>query len=112
MSQQAVTKVSGTVDVMLAELNPAPDDEAVDGVGRADEVGDERRLGLVVDLTGSADLLDPALVHDHHGVCQLERLFLVVSNQKTCDTQLLMKLFEPTPEVLAHARIERSKRLV
>ena len=88
------------------------DDLAVQDVGRADEPGDERRGGIVVDLAGRAHLLHTALVHHDDLVRELQRFFLVVGDEQAGDAELAVQLVEPAAQVLAHLRVERAERLV
>ena len=87
-------------------------DSAVEHVRRPDEPGHERRPRLVVDLGGRADLLDPALVHHHDLVRQLQGLLLVVRHQQARHAELAVELVEPAAEVLADLGIEGPERLV
>ena len=50
----------------------------------------KRRLGVVVDLEGRADLLDPPVVHDHDAVGKRKRFFLVVGHVDGGDAQLAL----------------------
>src|SRR5262249_61020614 len=47
-------------------------------VGRADEARYEARLGVLIDLTRRAEMLDRAVVHDRDPVRHRERFALVV----------------------------------
>ncbi len=48
---------------------------------RADEAGDEQRIGTLVEILGSALLLDPAAVHHHHPVGHRRRFDLIVGDE-------------------------------
>ena len=65
-------------------------DPGADEVERAHERGHERRRREVVDLGRRADLLDPALAHDHDAVGQRERLLLVVGHVDRGDAELAL----------------------
>ena len=67
---------------------------------------------MVVDLVGRADLLDPAVVHHHDAVGDLERLVLVVGDEHAGDVHLVVQPAQPAAQLLAHLRVERAERLV
>ena len=77
-----------------------------------DERRHERRRREVVDLERRADLLDPALAHDHDPVGQRERLLLVVGDVDGGDPELALD----RPDLLAQddpdLGVERGQRLV
>src|SRR5262245_11712432 len=81
-------------------------------VDPADEVGDERARGLLVDLARRADLLEPALVHHHHAVGHRQRLFLVVRHHDGGDADLLLQTADLAAQADALERVERGKRLI
>ena len=78
----------------------------------AEEVEDEGRRGVLVELVGGADLLDAAAVHHDHVVGEFERFLLIVRHEHARDVELVVQLAQPAPQVLAHARVERAERLV
>ena len=88
------------------------DDAGGDGVERAHERGHERGGREVVDLEGRADLLDPALAHDHDPVGQLEGLLLVVGHVHGGDAQLALDLADLVAQGDADLGVERGQRLV
>ena len=96
----------------------AADDDApvldlvVPDVDVAEEVEDERRRRVGVDLVRAADLLDLAVVHDHHAIGELERLVLIVRDEQAGDVQLVVQPPQPAPQLLAHLGVERPERLV
>ena len=51
-------------------------------------------------------------MHDHHAVSHLERLLLIVRDQHGGDAQLVVQRAQAAAQLLAHALIERAKRLV
>ena len=67
---------------------------------------------MVIDFLGRADLLDPSLVHHHDPVGQLERLFLIVSDEDAGDVQFVVQPPQPSPQLLTDLGIERAERLV
>ena len=69
--------------------------------------------GLVVDLVRASRLHDLAVVHHHHVLGQLERLFLVVGHQHRGDAAVCAwSSREPLAQLDAHLRVERAERLV
>ena len=72
----------------------------------------ERRRRMIVDVRGRADLLDPAVVHDHDAVRDFERLFLVVRHEHARHVDLVVQAAQPAAQFLADARVERAERLV
>ena len=77
-----------------------------------DEAVHERGGRIVIDLAGRADLLDAALVHHHHPVCDFERLFLIVGDEDRGHVDFGMQRAQPLPQFLAHLGVERTERLV
>ena len=61
---------------------------------------------------GRADLLDPAVVHHHHAVGDLERLLLVVGHEDAGDADLVVQAAQPAAQLLAHLGVERAEGLV
>ena len=96
----------------LMDVGRAVVDAAVKQIDVAEEVEDERRGRLIVDLVGRADLLDPPLVHHHDAVGHFERLFLVVGDEDAGDVQLVVQPAQPAAQLLAHLGVERAERLV
>ena len=85
---------------------------AVQDIGFADEVRHEGVLRLVVDVLGSADLLDPALVHDHHGIGHGEGLLLVVGDVDEGDAGGALDPLQLVLHILAQAQVKSRQRLV
>ncbi len=94
------------------KVNVASLYDAVEHVRGSHEPGHERRLRLVVDLAGGADLLYMALMHHDDLIRELQRFLLVVRDEQAGDAEFTMELVEPLPKVLTHPRIERAERLV
>ena len=84
----------------------------VQHVDPADEVGDERRGRLLVDLARRADLLERALVHHHDAVGHRQRLFLVVRDHDGRDADPLLQAADLAAQAHALQRVERRQRLV
>src|SRR3569832_1060313 len=78
----------------------------------ADELIDEGRRRVVIDLVGRADLFDLAAVHHHHAVCDLHRLVLIVRDEDAGDVNLVVQASQPAPQFLAHLGVERAEGLV
>ena len=91
---------------------PAASSLPVEEIHLADEVGDERRRRLRVDLVGRADLVDPALAHDDDAVGHRERFLLVVRHHDRGDAEPLLQVADFAAQPRAHARVERRERLV
>ena len=68
--------------------------------------------GLVVDLLGVGDLLDPAVVHDRDPVRHRQRLLLVVGDVDEGDPDLALDLLQLDLQALAELQVERAERLV
>ena len=81
-------------------------------VRRAEEAGDERRRGPLVELRGRAELLDPPAVHDGDRVRHRHRLFLVVGDVDERDADLVLDPLQLHLHVLAELEVERAERLV
>ena len=78
----------------------------------ADEVGHEGRLGVLVDVDRTADLLAEALAHDDEPVAHGERLFLVVGDVDEGDADVALQLLELQLHGLAQLGVEGAEGLV
>ena len=96
----------------LADGEAAIDPGAVEQIDLADEVGDEARPRPLVDLTGRADLLDAAGIHDGDPVRHGERLLLVVRHEDQGHAEILLDLLQLELHLLPQLAIERAERLV
>ncbi len=83
-----------------------------EAVHRADEAHHELVRRVLVEVARAADLLDPAMVHDHDLVGDLHRLLLVVRDEDRRHVHLVVQPPQPRAQLLAHARVERAERLV
>ena len=81
-------------------------------VDLADEIGDERRRRLSIDLLRRADLLDHSLIHDHDAVRHRQRLFLIVGDHDRRHAEALLQCADLSAQAQALDRIERGQRLV
>ena len=72
-----------------------------------EELHHELRGRVMKDLVGRADLLDPALVHHHHPVGQLQGLVLIVRDEDAGQVDLVVQPAEPLPQLLPHPGVER-----
>ena len=84
----------------------------VERVQRADEVGDERRRRMVVDLARGPELLDLATVHHRDPVAHRERLLLVVRHVDERSPELVLDPLQLELHVLAQLHVQRTERLV
>ena len=75
-------------------------------------MGDEIRLGEVVNLERRAHLLHSPLVHHHDAVRDGQRLFLVVGDVDGRDAQLLLDRADFSAQRHADLGVERRERLV
>ena len=81
-------------------------------IDAADEVGDERRGRLTIDLHRRADLLDLAAVHHDDAVGHRQRFFLIVRDHDRGHAELALQAADFLPQMHAHDRVERRQRLV
>ena len=65
-----------------------------------------------VHLVRRADLLDPAVIHHHDAVGNLQRLLLVVRDEHAGDLQIVVESPQPAPQFLAHLRVQCAEGLV
>ena len=91
--------------VMLREL-------PVNGIGDADEVGDEAVHRALVELRRCSLLLDAAMVHDDDDVAHGQGLLLVVRHVDERDANLLLQRLELQLHLLAELEIQGAQRLV
>ena len=85
---------------------------ARENIAFADEIGDERVFGLVINHFRRTDLLDCAVRHNHDCVRHRQCFFLIVRNVNKGDAQAFVHRFEFKLHFLAHFEIERAERLV
>ena len=57
-------------------------------------------------------MLDPAFIHHHDAIGQLQSLFLVMSDEDAGDVEFVVEPAQPSPQLGAHFRIEGAERLV
>ena len=79
---------------------------------RADEAGDKRIGGLLVQGQRRSDLLDAALVHHHDAFPHRHRLGLVVRDVDHRRTELMVKTDDLRTHLDAHLRVQIGQRLV
>ena len=84
----------------------------VDDVRGADEVGDERRRGALVEAAGRRDLLDDALVHDRDAVGHRQRLVLVVRDVDERRLRAGLDRLELALHLAAELEVQGAERLV
>ena len=79
-------------------------------------VAEERHHKLVRGATEHnlrrANLLDTARVHHHDAIRDLERLLLVVRDEHRGHADVVVQAPEPAPQLLPHASVERTERLI
>ena len=63
-------------------------------------------------LPRAALLFDPAVVHDHDAIGQLERLLLVVGDEHAGEVNLVVQPAQPATQLLPDLGVERAERLV
>ena len=84
----------------------------MDDVRDADETGDERRRGPLVELSRPRHLLDEPLIHHRDPVGHRERFLLVVRDVHEGRLRLLLDVLELELHLLAQLQVERAERLV
>ena len=84
----------------------------VEQVRDAEEVRDEDRPRLLVDLARRARLLDAAAVHHGDPVAHRQRFLLVVRDEDEGDPEVRLERLQLDLQILAQARVERAERLV
>ena len=96
-----------------SDVDTSPlDDAAAHEVRDTEEVGHERRLGMLVDVPRRAELLDLAVGHHGKPVGHRERLFLVVRDVEERDPDLALDRLELDLELAAQLGVERAEGLV
>lgn len=104
-SQCAAARADEDVRAGLGDL-------ALDQVGCAEEVGDEGRLRVLVQVCGGAELLDAARVHHRDGVGHGHGLLLVVGDMDERDADLGLDALELQLHLAAQLQVEGAERLV
>ena len=84
----------------------------VEEVGDTEEVGDELRLRVLVDVTRCTALHDAPAVHDGEAVGHLEGLTLVVGDEDEGDADLALQGGQLGAQRRTQLRVERTQRLV
>src|SRR2546427_3153429 len=100
------------LDFKLPQTCLALVNAAMEKVDVPQEIVDEGCRRMVIHFFRRADLLCPALVHDHHTIRHLQGLFLIVGNEDTRDVHLVMQATEPATQFFAHLGIERPERFI
>ena len=89
-----------------------PGDARPDQVRLAQEVGDERRVGSLVELARATHLLDLPGVHDRDGVGHGHGLFLVVGHVDEREADLGLDPLELDLHLATELEVQGSQRLV
>ena len=85
---------------------------AVEQVHVAEEVVDEGRDGVMVNLVRTADLLDAAFVHHRDAVGNFQRLFLIVGDEHAGDVNFVVQLAQPAAQFQPDFRVQRAEGFV
>ena len=78
----------------------------------ADEVGNKRIFGFVIDFFGRSYLLNRAVFHNDNRVGKRERLLLVMRYIYKGNSELFMHFLKLKLHILAHFKVKRTERLV
>src|SRR5262245_53271832 len=87
-------------------------DTAMEKVDIPQEMVDEGCSRMIIHFLWRANLLRPALVHDHHTIRHLQGLFLIVCDEDTRDMHLVMQTAEPASDAVLCAPWHRVPRKV
>ncbi len=87
-------------------------DLAIQNVGCAKEIGDEKVGGFLVEMHRRTDLLNNPLVEDDDAVADCVGLFLIVRDEDRGELQSLLEFTQLPGNLNAHLRIEVGERLV
>ena len=99
------TGVLGRVDAYAFDMHFAFMRAAVEQIHIAQKTVNKRAGRVIPDLLRRADLLDLALVHQHHAVGDFERFFLVMRDENTGDVQIIMQAAQPAAQFFPDLRI-------
>ncbi|KPW58902.1 Uncharacterized protein ALO80_05922 [Pseudomonas caricapapayae] len=78
----------------------------------ANEASDENARGLIVDVSGRADLFDMAFVEDHHALGEGHGLGLIVGNVQNRCTGLLVQAANQQTHFMAQRAVQVAQRLI
>ena len=87
-------------------------DHAGHAAGLAQEVENEGRLRVLVDLVGRAQLHQLAVLEDRHAVSKVQRFFLVVGDEDRGDPGPVVQLAQPATQFAANLGVQGPERLV
>src|SRR5262249_55913771 len=93
-------------DFYLAKIAVATNENALQDVGRTDELGDERIGGSRIDGLWIADLLDDPTVHHYHSVAHHQGFGLIVGHVDRSDPNLLLESHQLEPHLLPQFGVE------
>src|SRR5690606_32749214 len=81
-------------------------------IGGPHKASDKGSGGMLIDLRGRADLLDPAQVEERDAVAHRQRLFLVMRDEDERDADALLNGLEFHLHLLAQFQVEGAERLI
>ncbi len=93
-------------------LSRSPQNRTRRKIGAADEISDIGAGRAAVDFCGRSLLLDPAIVHHDDFVGEGKGLLLIMRYMQKGHAEPTLKVFQLDLHILAHAPVERRKRLV
>src|SRR5829696_368775 len=93
-------------DLLGAQRQPGAAALDRQDVGDADEIGDEARAWMLVDLVRRADLDDAALIHDGEPAGHGHRLLLVMRYHDEGEAELLLQAHQLEARALAQLAVE------
>ena len=85
---------------------------AMEQIHIAQKAIDEGAGRVIPHLLRRALLLDVAFVDDHHTVCHLQRLFLVVGDEDAGHVQIVVQAAQPAAQFFAHFGVQCAEGLV
>ncbi len=106
------TGVFGRLDGDTVEMQQTFVGASVEQVHVTQEAVDKRAGRVVPYLLRRANLLDDALVHQHHAVGHLQRFLLVVRDEDARDMQFVVQAAQPPSQLFADLGVESTERFI
>src|SRR5262249_52541953 len=78
----------------------------------SNKIGDEARLGLLIDTRGRVDLDDLTVVENGDAIGHRQRLPLIVGDEDESDAKLLLQRLELLLHLFSELEVESAERLV